>query len=147
MDGREQLSDPRLLKAGNAVARLSRPTPPPDLVGRTLARIAAGYKPVKRVFWMLRPITNPLARIAAVAAIICTLTPMTDLNLADPLGRNIENKIIGRQGTDRLEGIVDSILVRNGTPSYSQPELDAVIGVDTAGSPLKAHAKRVHSGV
>jgi hypothetical protein len=120
--------DPALRHAGEAVARLAPVEPPPDLVARTLARVAAGYKPVKRAFWLFRPIFNPLARLAAAAAIILLLVPMTDLNLASPLGRRIEERIIGRHVTDHLEGFIDGLLVRNGAPNYTEYELEAVIG-------------------
>jgi len=118
---------PELARLGDSVAKLPRETPPADLVTRTLNRISAGYKPVKRVFWMLRPITNPLARVVAAAMIIAALAPMIDMNVADPLGRKIESNIIGRETADRVEGFLDGVL-RHGD-SYSQDELDAVIGI------------------
>lgn len=140
------LSDPRLARMGEALSNLPRPTPPPDLVARTLARIASQYKPVKRVIWLLRPITHPLARVAAAAVIIYTLTPMTDLDMADPIGRNIEQSVIGRQGTDKLEGFVDNLLVRNGPSTYSQSELDAMMGVQPASRTHKL-SKHIQPGV
>jgi len=125
---RYEADDRALRRAGEAVARLASVEPPPDLVARTLAHVAAGYKPVKRAFWLFRPIFNPLARFAAAAAIIILLVPMTDLNLATPLGRRIEERIIGSRATDRLEGFIDGLLVRNGAPDYPEYELEALMG-------------------
>jgi len=118
-----------LRRTGDAVAKLPPVEPPPDLVARTLARIAAGYSPVKRAFWLFRPIFNPVARFAAAAAIILLLLPMADLTLATPLGTRIEERIIGRDATDEIEDFVDDLLVRNGPPNFPQYELDALIGV------------------
>lgn len=123
------LNDPKLIQAGEAVARLPQENPPRDLVARALARIAEGYKPVKRVFWMLRPITHPMARVAAAAVIILIMLPMTDLNLADPLGAGIENRILGRGTTDRVEHFVDTLLIRHGPATYSEPDPHAFMGV------------------
>ena len=138
------MDDPALRRAGEAVAQLPSEDPPPDLVARTLARIAASYKPVKRVFWMFRPIFNPVARFAAAAAIIVALLPMADLNLATPLGTRIESRIIGPENTDNIEDFVDDLLVRNGPPVYPQYELDAWVGVPRAQfPPLRRQAKQV----
>lgn len=126
------LDDPVLRRAGECVARLTPEEPLPDLVARTVARVAAGYGPVKRVFWLVRPIFNPVARLAAAAAIIVILLPMTDLNLATPLGLRIENRIIGSEATDDIEDFVDALLVRNGPPNYTQYELEAWVGVPRA---------------
>ena len=118
-----------LHRAGEAVSNLPPVEPPPDLVARTMATIAAGYKPVKRAFWLFRPIFNPVARFAAAAVIVLTLLPMADLTLATPLGTRIEDGLIGHDATDDLEDFVDGLLVRNGPPNYPQYELDAWIGV------------------
>ncbi|MGD0091857.1 MAG: hypothetical protein ABSE73_18235 [Planctomycetota bacterium] len=125
---RYEPEDPALRRAGEAVARLDKPEPPPDLVTRTLARIAASYRPVKRAFWLFRPIFNPVARLAAAAAIVLLLVPMTDLNLATVLGARIEERIIGRPGTDHVEDFIDGLLVRNGARGYPQYELEAWVG-------------------
>jgi len=132
---RYETDDPALRRAGEAVARLAAVEPPPDLVARTLTRVAAGWKPVKRAFWLFRPIFNPVARFAAAAAIIVLLMPMTDLNLATPLGKRIEERIIGRRATDHLECFIDGLLVRNGAPSYTEYELDALIGTPRLNHP------------
>src|SRR5436305_6365704 len=116
-DENEDLS-PEMMRAAEAMSKLSPIDPPKDLVTRTLALISASYKPVKRVFWLLRPITHPLARIAAAAVIIFSFALMIDMNLADPLGSRIESLIIGRQTADRFEGLLDRVLVREGQ-SYS----------------------------
>lgn len=137
------LDDPALRRAGEAVEQLPPVTPPPDLVARTLERIAAGYRPVKRVFWLFRPIFNPVARFAAAAAIVVVLLPMTDLNLATPLGSRIEDGIIGRDATDDIEDFVDGLLVRNGPPRYTQYELDAWLGVPR---PAPVPVRHVPSG-
>ena len=120
---------PEMQRAGEAVARLSRPEAPSNLTARTLARAIAESKPVRRVVWFLRPITHPVARVAAAAMIIAMMSPMTDLNTADVLGQRIEQKIIGPQVADRIEGFVDSLLVMRGVPGYEQSDLDALMGV------------------
>jgi hypothetical protein len=118
---------PELARLGEQVANLPGETPPSDLVARTLSRISTSYKPVKRVFWMLRPITNPLARVAAAAMIIAGLAPMMDMNVAEPLGAKIEASIIGREAADQVEDFIDGMLRPGKT--YSQDELDATIGI------------------
>ena len=132
---RYEVDDPVLRGAGEAVARLAAVEPPPGLAARTLARLTAGCQPVKRAFWLFRPIFNPLARLAAAAAIIFLLAPMTDLNMATPLGMRIEG-VIGVRATDHLEGFIDSLLVRNGVPDYPEYELEAVIGVRRPNFPV-----------
>ncbi|HYG75885.1 MAG TPA: hypothetical protein VEK08_12855 [Planctomycetota bacterium] len=126
---KDEITDHELARVGESLARLSPEKPPHDLVARTLERISQEYKPVKRVFFLLRPITHPLARLAAAATIILTLSPLTDITVADHLGSNIESRIIGRHATDRIELFVDKLLVRNGAPAYTQEDLDAVIGI------------------
>ncbi|HEY3324579.1 MAG TPA: hypothetical protein VGP72_29270 [Planctomycetota bacterium] len=123
------LQDPELARLGKAVSRLPREEPPPNLVARTLAHISANCQPVKRVFWLLRPITHPLARFAAAALIIAALLPMTNINMADALGSRIEHKIIGREATDRIQSAVDRLLVRHCPASYSQQDLDEFVGI------------------
>ena len=120
--------DPELAKVGEAAANVPYEGPPADLVSRTLARISSGVIPVKRVFWMLRPITHPLARIAAAALIIFAFAPMLDINLADPLGSRIEARIIGSKTAAHIEGLLDRVLTSQGN-SYSQDDLDSVMGI------------------
>jgi hypothetical protein len=132
---RYETDDPALRRAGEAVARLAAVEPPPDLVARTLSRVAAGWKPVKRAFWLFRPIFNPVARFAAAAAIVVLLIPMADLNLATPLGKRIEERIIGKHATDHLEAFIDGLLVRNGAPCYTEYELDALMGTPRVNHP------------
>ncbi len=122
--------DPRLSAAGRAVQALPCEQPPRDLIARTLAHIANNYqKPVKRVFWMLRPITHPLARFAAAAVIIAALFPMTDLNIADPIGKQIEKRIFGHAATTHIERMLDRFLVRHYPANCSQEDLDELIGI------------------
>ena len=124
------LSDPELVRAGEAVARLSRPSAPAGLAARTLARISQQYKPMKRVFWMLRPITHPIARIAAAALIIYALAPMTDLDIASRLGVQIEKHVLGQALEDHVEALVDNVLIRHDISiGESQPYLDSFMGV------------------
>ncbi len=124
-----ELPDPKLKQAAEAVAHLSRPEPPADLVARTLARVAAGYQPIRSRTWILRPITHPLARVMAAAGIMLALFPMTDLEVADPLGSQIEHRIVGPSVVDRFQDFVDHLLVRSGPGSYSQADLDAFMGI------------------
>ena len=112
------LNDPKLVKAGEAVAGLSRPQPPAGLAARALARISASM-PAKKVFWMLRPITNPVARIAAAALIIYTLAPLTDIEWGSKLGAQIEEHVTGSSVEDPVENFVDGVLTHY-TPGDSQ---------------------------
>lgn len=125
----EELNDPKLIRAGEAVARLPHPQPPEGLAARTLARISSSYKPVKRVFWMLRPITHPLARVAAAALIIYTLFPMTDVDLGARLGMQIEQNIMGHTVGDRVEAFVDGVLTNHNYTADSQAYLDSFMGI------------------
>src|SRR5258708_7133510 len=124
MNTNDELNDPKLIRAGEAVARLPHPTPPEGLAARTLARISSSNKPVKRVFWLLRPTTNPLARIAAAAIIIYMLFPMTDVDLGARLGMQIEQNIMGHAVGDRVEAIVDGVLTNHNNTAESQGNLD-----------------------
>jgi hypothetical protein len=128
-DRRDEPLAPPLARAGGAVADLPREDPPADLVKRTLARIAEQCQPVKEVFWLLRPIFSPAARVAAAAAIILVMLPMADVDVAAPLGAKIERGIIGPAAAERIEHVLDSILVRNGPPQYSEYELNALMGI------------------
>jgi hypothetical protein len=124
------LSDPQLVRAGEAVARLSRPQAPAGLAARTLARISQQYKPIKRVFWMLRPITHPIARIAAAALIIYALAPMTDMDIASRLGVQIERHVLGSVVEDHVEALVDNVLIHHDiSTGESKSYLDSFMGV------------------
>jgi len=90
----------------------------------------AQCQPVKKIIWLLRPITNPFARLAAAAVIILALTPMTDLDMAEPLGSRIQNGLLGEQMAERIEGFVDHLLVMHGSAAYPQAQLDAFMGVN-----------------
>ncbi|MFH0938822.1 MAG: hypothetical protein V1899_06035 [Planctomycetota bacterium] len=131
------LADAELLRASEAVAGLPQPEPPRDLVSRTVARVVKDVYSFKKVFWLLRPITNPVARLVAAALIIVILTPMTDLNMADSLGARIEQRILGRRVIDRFEILVDRVLVIRGPSYYSQDELDAFMGVQRLPMPRR----------
>ena len=127
MNDEPNLNDPKLIRAGELVARLSRPSAPAGLAARTLARISASYqKPIKKVFWMLRPITHPVARVAAAAMIIYALAPMTDLDVASRLGVQIERHVTGHVFENHVEALVDSVI---SSPGDSQPYLDSFMGV------------------
>lgn len=128
------------IRAGEAVQALPRPQPPRDLAARTMARIGA-CKPVKRVFLLLRPITHPLARLAAAILIIYSLAPMTDLDIATPLGRGIEKNVLGSAATDRIEGFVDNMLVQHGPASYSW-DPDDFMGVRRTNRTFSRAAKK-----
>jgi hypothetical protein len=119
MDNNEaDLNDPGLAHAREAVAGLSRPLPPAGLAARTMARIS-GALPVKKVFWMLRPITHPIARIAAAALIIYTLAPLTDMEWGSHLGAQIEEHVLGSSVEDPVANFVDGVLIHY-TPADSQ---------------------------
>jgi hypothetical protein len=122
--------DENLLRLGDSISGLSRPTPPAGLAARTMAHIQANLKPAKRVFWLLQPITNPVARVAAAAAIVAMLFPLTDFETGATLGRGIENRL-GARVTDSIESMVDNVLVQTTGPGvYSQTYLDSFMGVN-----------------
>lgn len=146
----DELNDPKLREAGAAVARLDRPGAPAGLAARTVARVLAELKPVKKTWMVLRPITNPFARVSAAAAIMLVLFPMTSVDMAAPLGSGIEERIVGREVINRVEHFVDRVLTRTGPASYSQYDLDQTCGTQryegsgTGKRTLaKAHANRV----
>lgn len=113
--------DEKLLAVGHSVARLSRPAAPEGLAARTLARVASA---TRRRIWILRPITNPFARIAAAAAILMVVLPLSDLEFAQNVGTGIEQRVGGRM-VDRVEMLMDDVLPRGAPDGYSQTELDA----------------------
>jgi hypothetical protein len=106
--------------AAEAVAALPKADPPSGLAARTLARVVES-QPVKRVFWMLRPITSPIVRIAVAALIIMSIVPLADVDIATSLGKRIQEKIIGERVTERVERIVDGLLAYQGGPNFSSP--------------------------
>lgn len=123
-----ELTD-ELRRAGDAIAGLPRDEAPPGLAARTVARVTSECRSIRWVFWLLRPITHPLARVAAAALIVLVLFPMTSVNLASPLGTRIEERIIGRKMADRIEGLVDTLLVQYGPRAYAEKDPDAFMGV------------------
>ena len=111
-----------------------------------MARISSSYKPVKRVFWMLRPITHPLARIAAAALIIYMLFPMTDVDLGSKLGMQIEQNFIGHAVGDRVEALMDGMLTTHNDSPDSQAYLDSFMGVQSENvTPGKTKHVNLHS--
>lgn len=119
--------EPELLNAGRAVARLSRPKAPSGLVARTLDRLAK-IKPEQRKLLIFRSITHPVARIAAVVMLTLLTVPLTDLDVVAAVGSRIENHVIGTNGVNRVERIVDEI-VPSDENGYSQSELVFYTGV------------------
>ena len=132
--------NPEQARAAEAIAGLSRSEPPVGLAQRTLNRLAE-VKPIKRAVWFLRPITNPVARVAAAALIVFTLSPMTDLNWADSLGQRIEQSV-GSRVADGFESFVDGILVYQRPGNYKQSDLDALMGVNRGNSVRRPKTQR-----
>lgn len=122
-DDNDGLND-ELRALGAEVGGLPSVEPLAGLAARTLDRVRQECKPVKKVFFMLRPITNPIARLSAAAAIVFLVLSLADMDTADRLGSRIEQRILGRAMTDRVEGIVDNLLVRYSNNNYSQAYLD-----------------------
>ncbi|HLX62595.1 MAG TPA: hypothetical protein VKX17_15060 [Planctomycetota bacterium] len=117
--------DSNLRDAASAVAQLPRPKAPAGLVQRTLDALAQ-FKPLHRKPLFLRPITHPLARIAAVAMLMALVQPLTYLDVVDEMGRGIENHV-GPRVVDHVETIVDGVLTRLEPETYSQSEQDSNI--------------------
>lgn len=118
--------DSNLQEAASAVAQLPRPKAPAGLVQRTLDALAQ-IKPLRRKPLFLRPITHPLARIAAVAMLMVLVQPLTYLDVVDDMGRGIENHLVGPRVVDHVENFVDGVLTRIESENYSQSEQDSNI--------------------
>jgi len=133
--------EPELQNAGRAVAKLAHAKAPAGLVERTLER-AALVKPLRQKLLLFRPITHPLARVAAVAMLMSMVAtaPLTDLDTVDSLGRKIEYSVVGSRNVDRFEQFMDTVLAKINTDGYSQNELDAVTGVYNS-NPTMIHTK------
>jgi len=146
MEYADELNDPKLKAAAEAVENLPRPEPRAGLTARTLQRISAGYKPVKKVYFLLRPITHPLARIAAAAVIIYALAPMTDIDFGSKAGSFVEQHILGPSVSDRIDNFVNGMLSKHEWMSAdSQPYLDAFMGVSRPASTNTKHASTAHT--
>ena len=126
--------DPEMAELAQKLSNMRPVEAPKDLVARTVDRVMKLRQPVKRVFILLRPITHPLARIAAAACIIFVLSPLTDIDQAAPLGSKIEERIIGAEVTDSVEVIVDDLLITTRPGTYQQSDLDAMMGVTHSNS-------------
>ena len=142
---------PELQKTGRAVAGMSRPKVPQGLLERTLER-AALIKPLRKKLLLFRPITHPLARIAAVVMLMSMVAsaPLTDLDTVDTVGKRIEYSVVGTKNVDRFESLMDNVLNKINTDGYSQSELDAVTGVynwNPKMTRVKAPKPRAHTGV
>jgi hypothetical protein len=128
---------PDMDRLGERIAGLSRPTPPANLAARTMAHIQSNLQPAKRVFWMWRPITNPVARMAACAAIVAMLFPLTDFETGANLGNGIERRI-GSRVAESIESMVDRVLISTGGQGeYSQSYLDSFMNVNRPNERLK----------
>jgi hypothetical protein len=143
--------NPELQRTGSVVAGLSRPKAPLGLLERTLER-AALIKPLRKKLLFLRPITHPLARVAAVVVLMSMVAtaPLTDLDTVDTLGKRIEYSVVGTKNVDRFESLMDNVLAKINTDGYSQNELDAVTGVTNSNPKMtrfKAAKPRLHTGV
>lgn len=122
--------EPGLQTTGHSVARLSRSKAPAGLIERTLEKVAL-VKPLRRKLLLFRPITHPLARIAAVAMLMSMVVtvPLTDPDTVETVGRRVEYNVVGTKAVDRFEQLMDGLLVNINSEGYSQNELDALIGV------------------
>ena len=122
--------EPELQTAGRSVARLGRTKAPAGLIERTLEK-AALIKPLRKKLLLFRPITHPLARVAAVAMLMSMVmtVPLTDPDTVETVGRRIEYNVVGTKAVDRFEQLMDGLLAKISTEGYSQNELDGLIGV------------------
>lgn len=150
-DNKKDWLEPELQLAGSAVARLSRPKVPAGLLERTLD-CAALIKPLRKKLWLLRPITHPLARVAAVAMLMSMVAtaPLTDMDTVDSVGRRVEYSVVGTKNVDRFEQLMDGVLAKISTDGYSQDELDAVTGISNTNPTMtraKALKPRIRPGV
>ena len=143
--------DPELRDVGRSVARLTRPKAPAGLLERTLDHVAL-IQPLRKKLLLFRPITHPLARVAAVAMLMSMVAtaPLTDMDTVDKLGRRIEYSVVGTQNVDRFESLMDNVLAKINTDGYSQNELDALTGIPNSNPKMtryKAAKPRAHTGV
>lgn len=138
---------PDLQRASEAVERLPKPQPPADLADRTLARIEAGLSrqdiadlPASeprlvsasalgpRRSWLMRKITNPLARVAAVLLLVTMLGLVVNLDTGERIGRISEN-ILGEKTTDRIERFLDHVFVALGPADVSERDVARLAGL------------------
>ncbi len=136
---------PELQATGDTVARLRRSVAPRDLIARTLER-ASLIKPLRKKLLILRPITHPLARIAAVVMLMAMTVPLTDLDVVDAVGNRIEHNVVGTNVMNHVENLVDGIVPEFNTAGYSQNELDGFTGVRNSPSrPSKLKGRKTRS--
>lgn len=129
---------PELLALGETVGRLPRSEPPADLGKRTLDRVAAelpaggvgaseSRSKIRTLPWWIRPITNPIARVAAAVALISTLGLFGNLDTAERVGLLTE-RVIGENTTDQLEKFVDRVLLTYGPVKLSEKDMNVLVG-------------------
>jgi hypothetical protein len=129
---------PELLALGETVGRLPRSEPPTDLGKRTLDRVAAELPAIEvgaseakfrisMLPWWIRPITNPIARVAAAVALVSTLGLFGNLDTAERVGILTE-RVIGEGTTDQLEKIVDRVLLTYGPVRLSDKDMNMLVG-------------------
>lgn len=136
-----------LKRVGEAVGRLPKPQPPGDLADRTLARIEAGLsdrdirdlpppeearagKAIAgpRRSWLLRKITHPLARVAAMLLLVVMLGLVVNLDTGERIGRMSEN-LLGAQATDHIERFLDNVFVALGPADVSDRDVARLAGL------------------
>ena len=124
---RNEWLEPELQTTGRSVARLSRPKAPAGLLARTLEK-AALIKPLRRKILLLRPITHPLARIAAAAMLMsmAMTVPLADLDTVEKVGWRIEHNVVGTKAVDHLEPIMLGVLATISSDGVAQDEVDSM---------------------
>lgn len=148
MEQQPQATPRELERAGAAVRKLDRPAPPADLAERTLARIAAAEAepaaasapaagtvqrrpapaPERTRSWWLRRITNPAARMAAMLFLMVLLGLVVNLDTGERIGRASE-RLLGAQTTDRIERLLDRVLVAVGPVEVSDRDVARLVGM------------------
>lgn len=141
MEQKPQATPQELERVGTVIRKLDRPTPPADLAERTLARIAtaqaappqaerhaAAPAPARTPSWWLRRITNPAARVAAMLFLMVLLGLVVNLDTGERIGRASE-RLLGVQTTDRIERLLDRVLVAVGPVEVSDRDVARLVGM------------------
>jgi hypothetical protein len=129
-----------LLAAGQAVGRLPSAEPPAGLAEHTLARlereglVARPGKPSAWRWW-IRPITHPLARLAAALVLFSALGVLGNVETAERVGRFFEG-LIGPRATDRLEVWVDRMLLCLG-PDFGRDPREELVNQHVQPRPVR----------
>jgi len=137
MNNRDDELRQDLREVGRAVADLPHLLPPKDLTTRTLARVEReplvpvnleALANLRSCSLWVHKFTHPCARVAAALLLIGFLGLLSNLDTAEWVGRTAE-RLIGTRTTDRMEGMVDHVLVLYGPVDVHDIDVAKLVGV------------------